>query len=813
MFRLWLFALAFLFHGALFAQFNLSGTAFASAANCWQLTSAINNQVGSAYGINTINLTNNFDAKYFVNLGTSDGGADGMVFLFKSAAIPAFGTGGGGIGFEGLTNCLGVEIDTYQNGNYGDPAADHLAVISQGVTNHSAGTNLAGPVSATATSSNIEDGVNHIFRVNWNATTQTLKVYFDCVLRLTYTGNIVANIFNNNPVVNFGFIGSTGGVNNVQSFCLITSNLASALAFSDTTICKGTPVSLYAGTAGPTYSWSPSTYLNSTISSSPTSTPQASTTYYLMKTQYCDTVRDTVSVNIHPQTILNLGPDTSICVGDSAILNAYSPGFATYTWNNGSTDSAIVVYTSGAQALIVTDTNGCIANDTKIINVISTPQPFLGNDTSLCAGETLQLDVSSSPGTKLWNDGSAFSTMNVDTSGTYWVQINNAGCFGSDSISIEFDPLPIFNLGNDTGYCTTETYWLHVPPGNFVQEWNTASTADSLLITTSGQYWLNITDTNQCEFRDTIFVLVDGIPATTLNADTVVCKGDTVIIGQNLPNYTYLWNTGETTPTVQAFSPNTYAVTINSTFCHSYDSIHLFSLTPPSIELGNDTTICVGESFLLNAAAPSAVYDWSTGASSPTVIANSSKPYSVTVTNVCGIVSDTIRVTTLLPPSISISDQWYVCEEDTINPYVYYKGATYLWSNGDTANTTTLSKEGSYWAMATNMCGSDSVEFNVDVKYCDCAIYIPNSFSPNGDGKNDEFGAYSECELEGFQLRIYNRWGDVVFESTSILDRWKGAAPPDFFKNEMFNYTLTYILQKEFGGETRFTRGVVYMLR
>ena len=112
-------------------------------------------------------------------------------------------------------------MDTWQNGDVGDPWYDHIAMTSDGSIFH----NVEGPVQAHSMLSNIENGQDFPFRVVWESNTQTLEVYFDGDLRLTYTGNIAATFFGGNPLVHWGFVASTGGaVGNQQRFCLVEAD-------------------------------------------------------------------------------------------------------------------------------------------------------------------------------------------------------------------------------------------------------------------------------------------------------------------------------------------------------------------------------------------------------------------------------------------------------------------------------------------------------------------------------------------------------------------------------------------------------------
>jgi large repetitive protein len=148
----------------------------------------------------------------------------------------ALGISGGGMGFEGFEPSLGIEFDTWQNLDNADPAADHIAVISNGQSNHSLGTNIAGPVQADLNDVNVEDGSYHSVRIIWEPSSQNLQVLFDCEERINTTYNIIGNIFDGDPLVYWGFTGATGGANNNQIVCLQDNILSVG---PNVTICTG----------------------------------------------------------------------------------------------------------------------------------------------------------------------------------------------------------------------------------------------------------------------------------------------------------------------------------------------------------------------------------------------------------------------------------------------------------------------------------------------------------------------------------------------------------------------------------------------
>lgn len=218
----------------------LNGSATQRTCNCYVLTQDVNTSSGTVWNKNQIDLTNSFDYYFDVNLGCKDSdGADGIGFILQTRGTN-LGATGSGIGFEGISPSLGIIIDTWQNSIDNDPAYDHLAIQMNGVTNHNSPNNLAGPVTAIDGNDNIEDCNWHIFRVKWDAAAMLMTVSMDGALRLSLQKDIVRDIFNNSPLVYWGFAGSTGGAYNIQQFC---AALRPELAFSaNQRFCIGDPI-------------------------------------------------------------------------------------------------------------------------------------------------------------------------------------------------------------------------------------------------------------------------------------------------------------------------------------------------------------------------------------------------------------------------------------------------------------------------------------------------------------------------------------------------------------------------------------------
>jgi len=208
---------------------------------CIELTDELNNQTGCAWSGSQIDFNQDFFLTLDYYFGNNINGADGNTFTFQPSASTACGTAGGQLGAGGITNALAIEFDTYDNDfptHIYDMLCDHVAIETDG--NHQNGTPAAGPACAKSGGGNIDDGGLYEVEITWNATTQTLDVYFDGAWVLNYTDDIVNNVFGGQNLVYWGATSATGGLNNQQYFCPSTVVLLPVEISLFESSCNGT---------------------------------------------------------------------------------------------------------------------------------------------------------------------------------------------------------------------------------------------------------------------------------------------------------------------------------------------------------------------------------------------------------------------------------------------------------------------------------------------------------------------------------------------------------------------------------------------
>ena len=247
-----------------------------------------------------------------------------------------------------------------------------------------------------------------------------------------------------------------------------------------------------------------------------------------------------------------------------------------------------------------------------------------------------------------------------------------------------------------------------------------------------------------------------------------------------------------------------------------------YSIDVPVLDLGNSEFFCDPTMLPLDATVAGAEsYAWNTGASTAQILADVPGTYFVEDTSnlQCWILRDTISFNILPPPFVSIgADTTGFCELGEATLTAAAVGAESLfWSTGATTSVITVSTAGTYTVQAENMCGTTIQTLNLELPNCtgepeDCYLEIPNAFSPDNDGSNDKFNPLSNCTIyEEYYLRVYSRWGQLVFESTNPTQGWDGRYNSEPMVSDLYAWILEYRFPND--TEVKLEKGEVTLLR
>jgi len=499
-------------HFSLSAQqqspYIVNGNAMPINCNCFILTQDEPWLAGSLWNKNQIDLNNSFNYVFNVFLGYKDAeGADGIVFVLQQIGT-SVGAAGQGLGFQNIVPSIGIPIDTWQNFDFFDPAYDHVGIYKNGDLRNGTANTLAGPVPALSYSDNIEDGKWHTFRIIWDENAKLISVEIDGAPRVQANVDLVKDIFNNQPMVYWGFSGATGGRNNLQQVCTSLnpaftippgSSCAPAIVpFIDSSTSFGTVVRWWWDFGDATQFTGqhpdPHSYPN----------PGNYTIKMIIEgNNGCtsDTLYKKITIGSKPVAAFNTSPKV-ICANTEALLSDSSQvEFGTinqWNWdfNNGaellqSADPNIrKIFPEGPVQiqLVVKTMEGCVSDPfTKTMDITSKPSVSISVQDA-CYGDPVPLisgNLTPAVSIRQWywftGDGKEDSSARVNhyysAGGKYTVDVyamNEAGCSSDTSTAIVTIYQSDAKTGNDTIVAFNQPLQLHSTGGEFYQ-WTPAA--------------------------------------------------------------------------------------------------------------------------------------------------------------------------------------------------------------------------------------------------------------------------------------------------------------------------------------------------
>lgn len=525
----------------------------------------------------------------------------------------------------------------------------------------------------------------------------------------------------------------------------------------------------------------------------------------------------------------------------TATSNAGIPPYE-FAWSTGfvetdNVSSTISNLPAGFYVVTVTDSEGCAkeASFTLIAQNDFTIQ--VSADPTICSGEGAQLNVIGGV-SYVWAPSLGLSANNIGNpiasppSTTQYVVVatDASGCTAYGIITVNVNPEPDVDAGLGGVICPGESFNLFAS-GGFAYSW---SPPDGLSVTnfpnpiaTPAQtttYTVTVTGNYGCSATDNVTVVVAPPPFFPVNnIDTVACSTDVLEMQLTdinyISNYDYEWS-----PTTGLDNPNipnpiatvtgdiTYTITVtNPQGCQTVRTVEIILNNADfSVNLGVDTVLCNGGTLNLTAGTGFSTYLWSDGSTADNITASQSGTYAVTVTNEFGCAAvDEIEIN-IDSAQPEITGNLTITEGQSTILSTQQGFAEYLWSNGGIIPAITVSEGGDYSVSVTNSNGCTGSDAVIVQALSRNELLIPSAFSPNADGINDLFRAVNSNPIETFNLIVYNRWGNLLFETDNILTGWNGS-----YKNtdsEMGVYV--YFIEVTFeGGVAKTYKGNVTLIR
>ncbi|PWL23503.1 MAG: hypothetical protein DCO96_15710 [Fluviicola sp. XM-24bin1] len=480
----------------------------------------------------------------------------------------------------------------------------------------------------------------------------------------------------------------------------------------------------------------------------------------------------------------------------------------TYTFNNPGVYDVM---------LVAIDSSTCNIADTNYLTITVNAAPIvdLGNDTTICTGAVL-LDAGNAGATYVWQDNSTNQTFNATSSGTYWVEVDAGGCTVSDTVNIIIGN-PVVDLGPDIQTCTPS---LTLDAGNngSTYLWQDNSTNQTFDVTAVGTYWVEV-DAGGCTASDTIEITAGSI-TTSLPNDTLMCAGSALVLDAGNPGATYLWQDNSTNQTFNVTQAGTYFVDVTLGICNATDTVNVDYFSPNAYFSVIDTTGCTDffTSFTDLSSTPESTitnWFWDFGDSFTSSDQNAMHQYgasgnynvtlTVTTANGCqNTYSRNVQII-LYPEPLAMFNFTPLDPEpgDQMNFQDQSTNATsWLWDfNGETTSTQqnpahTFDGTGTFTVTlhieSAEGC-QDSIQMYLDIRE-ELIFYVPNAFTPDGDEFNNVWQPIftSGFDASDYHLLIFNRWGEVVFESYNHEVGWDGTYGGKLVADNVFTWVIEF---------------------
>jgi gliding motility-associated-like protein len=557
-------------------------------------------------------------------------------------------------------------------------------------------------------------------------------------------------------------------------------------------------------------------------------TPTIATTYTVNgESANCVSTTQTISIGVNVLPTLNAtANNTTICEGNTSVLNV--TGADTYSWSTMETVGSITVTPTDTMTYTVVGTNtlsGCTNTTNVTINVNPTPTVNItASSMAICEGNTATITLTGATNYTITNPAQTTTgtiVVTPTTQTTYTVTGESLGCNSvTQTMTIDVNPLPQIAVANATT-CAGTAVTLTANNADTYNWMPTGTSGNTLSVIPTGNTTYSVTGTNTltgCTSTiTTADVTVNQLPTVAASANPgTTCTSGTVNLNTTTAATSYTWTLGngiditnqnQSIPSFPAItlSSVTYIYTVTVTSADNCLSIpatatlNIIDLPNADFDL-SDLSICQNDNGTISINAPQTGvnYDWNINGQTitntnpltvPATVSSAAGIYTVSVIAGVGSCTNTaantltvnsLPIVTLVDPTVS------ACENagthlDVATPNSNYN---YNWTynnqvvgTGPTLNIDPLtqSNAGNYTVTVTDTNGCNNRTIGaVDAQTCD--VFIPEIFTPNGDGKNDGFVIRNIENYPDNKLKIFNRWGNLIYQKDSYLNEFEGYA-------------------------------------
>lgn len=699
---------------------------------------------------------------------------------------------------------------------------------------------------------NLSDSIYVIFQcsgnfnghfANYGTGTRTATISFGsgCADQVTYDRALLVNENGNQTAadgatVNFTWSGNTSYVNNGCQAPFIPLT-ASATSNATSSLCPGDAVALFGISTGNIISknWSGGngTFINSNqdsalyiISSNDTGLINI---IYSVRNFCNDIAQDTVTINVQSgnNATFSITPNDTVCTGESVTLTV--SGGNNFLWNTTATTNEITVTTSGNYSVTVTGNCGTQIFNQAII-VLPNPTVTIGNNVTICPGDEIELTATGA--TKyLWSTGNTTSSISVSpaVSTNYSVTAtDNDYCFASDTISVTVTNALQAQITGNNIVCIGDTATLTASGGS-VYNWSTGETNASISVspTENTTYSVTVSSGSTCVDSTTVLVTVNQLPVVNAGNDSSICEGTSITLTAT-GGVQYIWSNGgdQNTTNVQPLTTTTYTVTATDNNGCSNTSSVTISVQQNPVDLNISTTgeTCPDSNngnIVISNGNNNIQYSIDNVSFINDSIFENLSPgnYTVYIKDENCLFTESIDISEADPVSLNVDSIVELKKGSTVTVNINLTSAGYSVSITPstglscddclTPNISDLEENTTYTITATNGNCTYTDSFTVIVIKKEFIIF-PSAFTPNNDNLNDIFRPSFSGIINDYSLKIYNRWGEQLFQSNSISLGWDGTYKGEMQPLETYTWYCTY---KDFRNEEKLIKGNLTLIR
>jgi hypothetical protein len=469
------------------------------------------------------------------------------------------------------------------------------------------------------------------------------------------------------------------------------------------------------------FTWTPSTGLNSASVYNPIASPSTSTNYTVTVTDFygCSkTASLGLVVSPNPSPIIN--GNTPFCDQDSIYLSVAN-GYVNYLWSNGKTTSGIYVKNAATYTITVTNLNSSTGTASVTTTVNALPNVSITGNTVICQSSSTTLEASAGLSSYLWSNGSTNQSITALQATVYTVTVSNTnGCTKSATATttISASPQPI--ISGNVNFCVGQSTTLSTT-GYSSYLWSDGETTNAINVNAAGTYMVTVTNTDGCSGSGSITVNDPVVITAAINGVMPTCNGLnngalTATVSGGMAPFYYLWNTGATTAQISGAIASTYTVTITGSFGCSATATMLLNqplLLQITENLNHITCHNANNGAIqttISGGTSPYTYLWSNGSTNNSVQNLSPGNYTLTVVDFNGCI--VLKTFSINQPDLltgTASSTPTSCTQNTGTAQANVSGGTmpysYLWSNGGTVSPISQIGTGIYTVTVTDFNG------------------------------------------------------------------------------------------------------------